>query len=96
MKEFAERFSVPCAPYAHASHVITRGAVRITVLTSRLVRVETQARGHFTDEATQSVWFRAFEKPAFRLNEGGGCLQIRTDKCCFEYSEQGFCLRRYY
>ena len=86
MKEFAERFSVPCAPYAHASHVITRGSVRITVLTSRLVRVETQSRGHFTDEATQSVWFRAFEKPAFRLNEGGGSLQIRTDKCCFEYS----------
>ena len=66
MERFYDRFKPDCSPVAPESHTIVRKNVRITVLTPCLVRVETQSKGKFCDEPTQSVWFRDFCKPEFK------------------------------
>ena len=86
MEQFFQRFKLNWSPVAHKEHTITRGNVRITVLTPCMIRVETQSKGKFCDEPTQSVWYRDFQKPEFRLNESSGTLEIKTTKANFLYS----------
>lgn len=45
-------------PAALQENMVVRKDVRITVLGSRLFRIEQQPEGHFCDQATQTVWFR--------------------------------------
>ena len=86
MSRFYDRFKIDCSPAARKTHTIVRGGVRITVLTPCLLRVEEQSKGKFCDEPTQSVWFRDFCEPEFKLNESSGTLEIKTTKCNFLYS----------
>lgn len=86
MDRFYDRFKPECSPKAHASHTIVRKNVRITVLTPCLLRVETQSKGAFCDEPTQSVWFRDFCKPEFKVNESSDSVEIKTAKANFLYS----------
>ena len=86
MEQFFDRFKIDCSPVAHKTHTIVRDNVRFTVLTPCLLRVETQSRGKFCDEPTQSVWFRDFEKPEFKVNESSGTIEIKTTKANFLYN----------
>ena len=86
MDTFARRFKIDASPVAPASQVIVKGNTRFTVLTDCLLRVEVQKDGLFCDEATQSVWFRDFAAPAFKVFEVADTLQIRTAKVTFVYS----------
>ncbi len=86
MERFYDRFKPVCSPVAHSTHTLVRGDVRLTVLTPCLLRVEVQRRGKFCDEPTQSVWFRDFEKPEFKVNESSDTVEIKTTKANFLYS----------
>ncbi len=86
MEQFYDRFKPECSPVAHSTHMLVRKDVRITVLTPCLLRVEVQRNGKFCDEPTQSVWFRDFEKPDFKVNESSGSIEIKTTKANFLYS----------
>ena len=86
MERFYDRFKPECSPVAPESHTIVRKNVRITVLTPCLLRVETQSKGKFCDEPTQSVWFRDFCKPEFKVNESSDTVEIKTTKANFLYS----------
>lgn len=86
MKDFTQRFKIDCSPVAHKSNVIVRKHTRFTVLTPCLLRVEVQSKGKFCDEATQSVWFRDFDKPDFQVVDGKGTVEIKTTKANFLYS----------
>ncbi len=88
MEQFFDRFKIDCSPKAHDSHTIIKGNIRITVITPCLVRVEEQSKGKFCDEPTQSVWFRDFCKPEFKLNESSDTLEIKTTKANFLYSKK--------
>ena len=86
MERFYDRFKPDCSPVALASHTIVRKNVRISVLTPCLLRVETQSKGKFCDEPTQSVWFRDFCQPEFKVNESSDTIEIKTTKANFLYS----------
>lgn len=88
MEQFFDRFKIDCSPKAHDSHTIVKGGIRITVITPCLVRVEEQSKGKFCDEPTQSVWFRDFCKPEFKVNESSDTIEIKTTKANFLYSKK--------
>ncbi len=63
-------------PLAVPENIIVHGAYRVTVLTDRLFRVEC---GNFTDEATQSIWYRDFPKVAYTWFAEENRLTVKTD-----------------
>ena len=73
---FSEEFAITTAPAANSA-AERHGSVRITVLTDRLIRVET---GAFTDEPTQTVLCRNLDTPVFRIRDDGDSLLISTPK----------------
>lgn len=62
-------------PLANSENMITYGGYRVTVLTDRLFRVE---QGSFTDEATQSIWYRDFPQVDYSWREEKGILIVKT------------------
>ena len=86
MDNFHDRFKIKASPVARDSHVVVRKNVRFTVITPCLLRVEVQSKGRFCDEPTQSVWFRDFDKPEFRVNESRDTIEIKTTKANFLYN----------
>lgn len=63
----------------------TKNNVRFSLLTPRLLRIEHNKKGLFTDEPTQSVINRNFDKPAFNIVEDGDKVIIITTKTIFKY-----------
>ncbi len=86
MEQFAKRFKIDCSPVAHESCTYVKGDTRFTLITPCLLRVETQAESNFCDEPTQSVWFRDFCQPEFKINETDDVVEIKTTKVNFLYS----------
>ena len=86
MDKFFDRFKIDCSPVAHATHTIVRKNTRFTVITPCLLRIERVSKGKFCDEPTQSVWFRDFDKPEFKVNESQDTIEIKTTKANFLYS----------
>ncbi len=86
MEQFSQRFKIDCSPVGYDSHTIVRNNVRFTLISPCLLRVENQAESKFCDEPTQSVWFRDFDKPKFRVNESNDTIEIVTEKVSFYYS----------
>ncbi len=83
---FSQRFKIDASPIADKSQISIFNKTRFTVITPYLLRVENQKDGKFCDEATQSVWFRDFEKADFDIKEIGGNVEIKTKKVTFTYS----------
>ncbi|MDD4316255.1 MAG: glycoside hydrolase family 31 protein, partial [Clostridia bacterium] len=71
-------------PKTAKEYIISGDGYRISVLTPQLLRVET---GEFTDEATQSVWFRDFDKPKFAQSQKGAYLYIETTAARFCFNK---------
>ena len=71
-------FAVATDPVASATAQVSAGSYRVTVLGDRLVRVEYDKRGRFEDRASQVVWFRRFEPPAFHVTRRGASLEVDT------------------
>ncbi len=86
MDNFAKRFSFYCSPVAHECSVIVKGNTRFTVITPCLLRVEVQKDGKFCDEPTQSVWFRDFCQPEYKVMETSDSVLIITSMVKFKYS----------
>ena len=55
------------------------------MLTDRLLRVEVDKKGRFTDEPTQAVINRNFASPEFKVVEDGNIVIIITKKAIFRY-----------
>ena len=67
-------------PKANEKQTVIIGNVRITYLTSRLIRVE---KGAFTDKASFSVWFRNFEAGEFEVKSEGKIITVETEDSLF-------------
>lgn len=60
---------------------------RITVLTERLLRLEYSEIGRFSDDSTQLVVNRVFDKPEFEVKQDNLFLEIRTKYFSLTYSK---------
>jgi len=83
------RFAVPPAPARPAS-VVTGDGYRITVLTSRLLRLEWSPTDTFVDRQTPMVVSRDFETPDFEVTESDDLLEIRTEHLYLAYDRGAF------
>lgn len=63
---------------------------RITILTSRLIRMEYQRNGIFVDEQTQAVVNRQFPSVEYSTIHENGKLIIETDDLVFSYDGEEF------
>lgn len=71
------RFSVSTTPVSKEQTVV-KGDVRISVLTSRIIRVERSVDGTFEDRPTQTIFDRNFAKPEFSATENGDKVLVVT------------------
>lgn len=83
MSELNKRLLAETGGKANDANVISEGNIRITVLTSRLIRIE---KGSFTDLPSQTVWYRNSDKVNFKTEKHGGVLLIITDETTFAVS----------
>lgn len=68
------------APMALQENMVLEKNVRFTVLSDRLFRIEQERKGHFCDQATQTVWYRRSPKTSFLVERTDEELKIITDK----------------
>ncbi len=83
----SERFSWPVRPTALSANMISGSCYRLTVLTPSLFRLEYAADGVFEDRASQSVFYRDFDKSAFSVAVKGRRLTLETEKAFVWYEE---------
>ena len=89
MENFFEQYmKVETDSVTDPAYTVVRGDVRFSVLTDRLLRVEWDKEAYFTDEPTQKVWFRNFNRPSFQVKELGDIVRIQTEKTIFEYDSK--------
>lgn len=74
-------------PVPNPENVIVHGEYRVTVLTDRLFRVEF---GSFSDEATQSIWYRDHPKVEYRWHVNGTMLVVETAKLTLSIDTRKF------
>lgn len=68
---------------AAEGNTYTEGSVRVTVLTPRLLRCEFSKSGVFTNEPTQSIFYRNLGAVTFSRQKKEGMLCIDTGKAVF-------------
>ena len=61
---------------------------RITILSERLVRLEYNPTGNFTDAPTELVWNRVFDEPKFAGKEDETFLEIKTPYFTLFYTKE--------
>lgn len=83
-------YEIKSNPLALEENIVCGEKYRITVLTSRLIRLEYQEDGQFVDEASQVVLNRNFKKCDFKLHEKEDNLQIITNHLRLEYDKKEF------
>ncbi len=84
-KYFKDTFSWNTDSKTPEEFTVIRNRVRLSVITDRLLRVEIDKKGEYTDEPTQSIICRNFAKPQFKIVEDGSILIIITTKTIFKY-----------
>ena len=86
MERFSKAFRNEISGKTPDNQICLKNNVRISILTSRLVRVESQPDGIFCDMPTQTVLNRNFELPSFDVKETRSGFEIRTDDVSFIFS----------
>ncbi|MBR5261973.1 MAG: DUF4968 domain-containing protein [Oscillospiraceae bacterium] len=71
---------------ANPEQMVLSGNSRITVLTPQLFRIETSPNKQFTDDATQSVWYRDMPACEYSVEEKEGHLFVETKKVVLKFS----------
>lgn len=86
MTELNKNLTARLSPSAAEENIVLGDGWRITVLTDRLLRIETSDVNEFCDEATQAIWNRATPPVKFRLDELDGSMLIVTERASFRFS----------
>ncbi len=89
MEHFAKAFRDEISGKTNDSNIIVRNGMRISVLTSRLIRIEKQSDGKFCDMPTQTVLNRNFDTPSFAVNDNRSGFAVKTDDVSFVFSADG-------
>lgn len=77
-------------PLADSKNVIIGSNYRISILTSRLIRLEYKENGLFIDEASQTVWNRNFPSCEYEVKESDDELMITTSHLRLSYDKKAF------
>lgn len=85
MKSFEQYIDFPRYPEALEGSVVLFEHVRLTVLTSRLIRIEYSTKDEFRDVATQTVLFRNLPTPTYEVERTEGSLRVTTEHLVFQY-----------
>lgn len=72
-------YTYKTTPVANEKSILKGDKYRITILTSRLFRIEYSEEGVFEDRATQTVINREFDPVEFSVNDEGERIIITTD-----------------
>jgi len=85
------RFTLPASAYSlpDPAAVITFPAVRFTLLSSRLIRIEISPTGAFEDRPTQQFWYRHQPLPPVQINPNLRGVEIRTEHFELLYEASG-------
>lgn len=86
MKRISERLNCKTTPLANEKAIIKGDKYRFTILTDRLIRIEYDKEGKFTDKATESVVNRNFDVPKFSVEKTGDYLKVSTKYVTFTYN----------
>ncbi len=89
MEHFAKAFRDEINGKTQDSNIIIRNDMRISVLTSRLIRIEKQPDGKFCDMPTQTVLNRNFDTPSFVVTDNRSSFAVKTDDVSFVFSAEG-------
>lgn len=89
MEHFAKAFRDEISGKTNDSNIIVRNGMRISVLTSRLIRIEKQPEGKFCDMPTQTVLNRNFDTPSFVVTDNLSSFAVKTDDVSFVFSADG-------
>lgn len=89
MEHFAKAFRDEINGKTPDSNIIIKKDVRISVLTSRLIRTEKQSDGRFCDMPTQTVLNRSFDTPSFDVTYSPSGFTVKTDDVSFVFSPEG-------
>ena len=84
-KYFKDTFAWNTDSKTPEEFTIIKNKVRLSIITDRLLRVEIDKKGAYTDEPTQSIICRNFANPQFKVVEDGDTLIIITTKTIFKY-----------
>lgn len=84
-KYFTNAFSHSYKSKTPDEYVFQRGDYRFSVLSSRIIRVEKDEKRIFTDEATQTVICRDFDRPQFSFSQDNNKIVIKTDDIIFRF-----------
>ena len=76
---------IPFEPVADPAAVVLGPAVRFTVLTPRLLRLEYNPSGQFEDRASQAFWYRRQPVPRFQVTRSPDEITITTDYLKLRY-----------
>lgn len=76
-KYFTNAFSHSYKSKTPDEYVFQRGDYRFSVLSSRIIRVEKDEKRIFTDEATQTVICRDFDRPQFSFSQDNNKIVIK-------------------
>jgi hypothetical protein len=73
-----QHFAFKASPRAKQNAIVHAPGVRITVLTSRLIRMEYDPAECFEDRPSQMAWYRDFSVPEFTLKRSSSELELET------------------
>ena len=90
MKKEMEAFVRASRPAAREEAVVQGPDYRFTVLTDRLIRLEYQPEGKFTDQSTQCVICREFPAVRFQVRQTLDTLEIITPELHLTYNKKPF------
>jgi|GEM_PF-3543369 hypothetical protein len=80
-----EHFQISFRPVAKSAAVVCASQVRISVLTSRLIRVEYSPTDRFEDRPSQVFWYRDQPVPSFEVQRTPDRLIITTEHLRLTY-----------
>lgn len=89
MEHFRKAFSDDINGRTPDSQIFIRDNMRISVLTSKLIRIETQPDSRFCDLPTQAVLNRNFDTPSFTVTDNRNNFAIKTEDVSFVFSADG-------
>ncbi len=79
------QFRVSQSPIARHKSTVKIGKLRITLLTSRLLRIEYSPDGKFEDRPSQAFWYRDHPTPDFHSGAQGDFFSLETDHLVLTY-----------
>lgn len=86
MEHFRKAFRDEINGKTPDSQICIKNNVRISVITSRLIRIEKQPDGIFCDLPTQTVLNRAFEAVSIVVTDNKNNFAVKTDDTTFVFS----------